>query len=303
MGNRLSEWDLILPSLQIICQEWDGGISTSDLIPKLRELLTLSEEDTVILQWRRDDKFSQKVRNLVSHKTLERKWYAKFKDWKFIITSEWANYLKSHGQILSRIIEKGQIVDGYDAPIQSYFSIFNEAIWNIEKLLKLQIDKSLEQSYMNMLYASMITILETYLYDALKFHIFNQPNDGFLRKFIEQYEQYQEEQFYYKKLYELYEHREDKVSETIDAISYHRLNDISSLYRSIFWIEFNKKSMSEILKAIYKRHDLVHRNGKKKNWQSHNITKEDVEALMTLIKEFVEWIESGIQTILGTFAY
>lgn len=303
MGNRLSEYDLILPSLQIISQEWEGGISTSDLIPKLRKLLTLSEEDTVILQWRRDDKFSQKVRNLVSHKTLERKWYAQFKAWKFVITPEWKNYLQSGEKRLSTIIEKEQIVDAYNSPIQSYFSIFNESIWNIQNLLRIQIDASLEQSYMNMLYASMITILETYLYDALKFNIFNQPNDDLLRKFIEKYEQYQEEQFYYKKLYELYEHREDKVNETIDAISYHRLKDISNLYNSIFWIEFNKESVSEISKAIYKRHDLVHRNGRKKNGQNHNITKEDVENLRDIIKRFVEWLESEIQKILSTFTY
>lgn len=63
------------------------GIKTSELIIKLTEIMKPDGEDLEILEKRKDTKFSQKVRNLVSHKSLEndirwegetdRKWYPK----------------------------------------------------------------------------------------------------------------------------------------------------------------------------------------------------------------------------------
>ena len=59
----ITEKELILPSLQVISDSGDG-ISTSDLIAELRKKVQLSPEDMEILQWRKDDKFSQKVRKI-----------------------------------------------------------------------------------------------------------------------------------------------------------------------------------------------------------------------------------------------
>ncbi len=61
------------------------GITTSDIIDEARKIMKPSGEDTEILDNRNDDKFSQKVRNIVSHKSMEdqvrtvgeknRRWY------------------------------------------------------------------------------------------------------------------------------------------------------------------------------------------------------------------------------------
>ncbi|OOX91179.1 hypothetical protein AAID95_00825 [Campylobacter coli] len=63
------------------------GIKTSELIVNLIEIMKPDGEDMEILKNRQDTKFSQKVRNLVSHKSLEneiiwigekdRQWYPK----------------------------------------------------------------------------------------------------------------------------------------------------------------------------------------------------------------------------------
>lgn len=51
----------------IIVIEEAGEINTTDLIKELRERMQPDGDDLVILAGRNDDKFSQKVRNLVSH--------------------------------------------------------------------------------------------------------------------------------------------------------------------------------------------------------------------------------------------
>ena len=74
MDKIYSEKDLILPALKIIYEaSKDGGkgITTSELIKNLREILNPVGEDLSLLQGRKDDKFSQKVRNLISHKTID----------------------------------------------------------------------------------------------------------------------------------------------------------------------------------------------------------------------------------------
>lgn len=71
MTTRISERELIIPSLWCISRSVGRPISTSVLQDCLRSLLRPSGEDLLILAGRNDDRFSQKVRNLRSHKTLE----------------------------------------------------------------------------------------------------------------------------------------------------------------------------------------------------------------------------------------
>jgi hypothetical protein len=71
MSERISERDLILPALWCINLNSGHPTSTTQLQSLLRELLHPVGEDLIILERRRDDRFSQKVRNLRSHQTLE----------------------------------------------------------------------------------------------------------------------------------------------------------------------------------------------------------------------------------------
>jgi len=68
---RITEPDLILPALYAIHKQ--PGITTGELIVELRSIFNPTGEDADILQGRNDDKFSQIVRNLVSHHTLDQR--------------------------------------------------------------------------------------------------------------------------------------------------------------------------------------------------------------------------------------
>jgi predicted HNH restriction endonuclease len=70
--TRITETDLILPALYVIDKQ--PGITTGELIIELRSIFNPTSEDAEILHGRNDDKFSQIVRNLVSHHTLDRRW-------------------------------------------------------------------------------------------------------------------------------------------------------------------------------------------------------------------------------------
>lgn len=74
--KRVSERELLLPALYFINKE--PGITTSRLKSLLVDLLRPSGKDAEIAKNRSDTYFEQKVRNLVSHRTLQRLGYAQY---------------------------------------------------------------------------------------------------------------------------------------------------------------------------------------------------------------------------------
>lgn len=69
MEKIYTEKDLIIPALQIIAEE-TYGVTTTMLIDKLTEKLKPCGRDIEILKGRNDTVFSQKARNLISHKSI-----------------------------------------------------------------------------------------------------------------------------------------------------------------------------------------------------------------------------------------
>lgn len=89
-----SESDLVLPSLQALCEHDKPGLSTAELQPILRSRLRPKGEDLDTLEGRHDDKFSQKVRNIKSHNRLSRDKLAVFKNNRHFITNTGRNFVQ-----------------------------------------------------------------------------------------------------------------------------------------------------------------------------------------------------------------
>jgi hypothetical protein len=67
--GRVCESDLVVPALRFMSERKDGLITTSELITELESLFNPTGKDAEIIEGRSDTHFSQKVRNLVSHKS------------------------------------------------------------------------------------------------------------------------------------------------------------------------------------------------------------------------------------------
>lgn len=82
MAGRVRERDLIVPALRAAADRQNGYISTADLIPAMEQEFEPEGLDAEILADRSDTYFSQKVRNLVSHRdtrtSMFRKGYAEY---------------------------------------------------------------------------------------------------------------------------------------------------------------------------------------------------------------------------------
>ena len=103
MSGLIKEKDLILPTLRLLDESPSGTLTTSELIPKLEEIFQPRGKDADILPDRSDTHFSQKVRNLVSHRKnndFGKKGYAKYFGekigWK--ITQEGQKFVKNQSE-------------------------------------------------------------------------------------------------------------------------------------------------------------------------------------------------------------
>lgn len=289
---RIIESELILPSLFIINKKEDKKINTSELIIELRQLLNPWKEDTEILEWRKDDKFSQKVRNLRAHRTLEKQGYTVYKEKYFHITQKWEEYLFDNKLRLEEIIKDEQLLDQLLSPISSYYQEFQQSIAKIKQLLEIK-TWDLEQYFINLLYASVITSLETYLSDCFKLNIFT--DDIYMQRFVETFEPYQKEEIYYKDIYKQYENIDKKIKSSLENLMYHNLQKIRKIYKNTFNISiWNITNLEEI---VLIRHDLVHRNWKNKSWKVHKITKRKVLKLCEDISIFVWNIEKQLNKL------
>lgn len=95
----LKEKDIVVPALLAMLDSPNGEIQTSDLINKIRQIFNLDADDLTFLDNRTDQKFTQIVRNLKSHKTLANMNLAEEIEGGFRITPTGVDWLEANGFI------------------------------------------------------------------------------------------------------------------------------------------------------------------------------------------------------------
>lgn len=117
-----SERDLIIPALKAMRRQ--PGLITSDLINTLTDELRPTGKNAKTLHGRRDTHFSQKVRNLRSHRTLENPGLAMYHDGQWFITPKGEQYLDECEEIAASLNQQGlpstprEVSPGAPLPLQ-----------------------------------------------------------------------------------------------------------------------------------------------------------------------------------------
>jgi predicted HNH restriction endonuclease len=104
---RITESELVLPSLYLMTLNPQGSISTSELIRLLTQILKPTGIDAEILENRKDTYFSQKVRNLKSHDTLTKYGYAKYSNGTYYITDRGRELVENNRVNIQYILSSG----------------------------------------------------------------------------------------------------------------------------------------------------------------------------------------------------
>lgn len=169
---------------------------------------------------------------------------------------------------------------------------------------KLEYKSSEDTLIAYLLYANIITSLETYLSDIFINTIFQ--NTLYLRKFVETYPKFKGNEnahkFTLSDIYNKYDKIEEIVTDEILGIIYHNLQTIKPMFKDTFAVEF-PKDMKSIFVAIQIRHDIVHRNGKTKidketkSFTEHIIGRDEIENLITATSKFVAEVDKQMMKL------
>ena len=173
-----------------------------------------------------------------------------------------------------------------------FFNTFKENIENINELLNVSVALEAEQQYYMLLYVNIIIALETYLSDAFINTLFKKRE--FIRTFIEKNPDFQSQKLSLSEIFVKLDTIERDIKNYLVDILWHNLS--KDMYYDTFNISF-PDDLASVYRAIAKRHDIVHRNGKTKEGKIQKITKEEILSLNEKVSKFVEHIDEQLSQI------
>lgn len=177
------------------------------------------------------------------------------------------------------------------ALITEYHSNFTSAILDNESLLKTKVEHSVANCFYRLLFVNVITALETYLSDAFINTVV--PNPALMRRFIESTPEFQSEKIALSDVFKAIEEIEQKTKSYLADVVWHNLQRVKPMYKDTLGIDF-PKDIGTIFRAIIKRHDIVHRNGKTKSGDEILIQQQDVTSLIAAVESFIQHVDAQL---------
>lgn len=159
----------------------------------------------------------------------------------------------------------------------------------------------------SVLYANVITLLESYLSETFLNLVLN--NENYIQKFVETFHDYKYENLKLNDLYKKFESIESIVAKSITEVIFHNIPKVQGMYKDTLGIKFPRE-LEKIHQAIKNRHDIVHRNGRTTNRKLitfrsgittdiHllNIEIYDVKDTLIEVELFIEFIEEQVKEL------
>lgn len=183
--------------------------------------------------------------------------------------------------------------------IDSTFAVLQRDILNLQKLMEIKIEsKELENIFYRQIFSAAITCLEDYLLNTLVKNIFN--HRIFLINFVEKYKEFSKQTINLSDIFKKVENIDNVVKSTLtNNIMYHNLEAIKPIYEQTFNIGI--PDIGNLMKAITKRHDFVHRNGKDRDGNVVIIGYDDVDNLLQEVLIFSQDIDRQIFNQIQNF--
>lgn len=170
--------------------------------------------------------------------------------------------------------------------IDSYFTETRQALNDIDSL-----PEASQKLLYRMLFANVIGTMESYLSEKLlKAATSNEESQ---RKFFSCYEPFSKQDIKLSNIFKQYDNRDRIIIDALRKLMYHDLGKIAPIYNKLLGVKFDKSLMKDIMAKVMVRHDIVHRNGiNKETGKCHNIGKQEVTDLISLVYSFIKDIEN-----------
>lgn len=177
----------------------------------------------------------------------------------------------------------------------NYIQTFQNDVRGLRSLLQQAQPSSarVKQALLRMLYSSAITALETYLSDAFYQTVIK--DESLLERLMLTTPEFTEKKYSLSEIVEWKRQTNEKVSDYLFNIVWHNLAKVRCMYRDVLQVSF-PESASAVYVAVVIRHDIVHRSGRTKGGNTHNLRESDVENLFETLESFVAAIDLQLKS-------
>ena len=175
-----------------------------------------------------------------------------------------------------------------------FYSNFTQSISNIRDIIiSLASSSSYEKQLLPMLFAHLITLMETYLGDTLKKKVLTVPK--YKRAFVEGYKDYQTEKLTLNRVFVAMENIDKTIAKTLNEVLYHNLAKVKGIYKATLNVDLG--DISSLSQAVGVRHDIVHRNCKRLDGSSFEITLTQLTQLLDEVESFIGNVEKQVRLL------
>ncbi|WP_312976317.1 HEPN/Toprim-associated domain-containing protein [Atlantibacter hermannii] len=174
------------------------------------------------------------------------------------------------------------------------FRNFRQSVSEFQQLSTLKSDNQVLQ---RMCFSSIITAMEAYIGDIMKREVLH--NKTIKRRFVEKSGAFNEQKLKVETIYNFLDGLDKRITEELDATAFHNIQTARKMLREVLLIEFPSDLVPELNRAVIKRHDIVHRNGKSTNGQTIHVTSEHVIDLVELVVQCIENIDQQVLDALA----
>ena len=187
------------------------------------------------------------------------------------------------------------VIDSDDYDYDYDNEMYQESHTETDRLLTAvdSLASDVRDKFYMLLYANIISKMEAFLCDTIVNYVMS--NEKHKQIFVQTYKPLGDQQFPMSAIYSKYNSLDMLIRNALTAIVYHDIKLVKNLYKNNIGIDVQPDEV--IMTAIKTRHDIVHRNGKDKDGNLCNITKEMVEELSIHMKDYIENIERRINSI------
>ena len=134
--------------------------------------------------------------------------------------------------------------------------------------------------------------METYLSDTVKKQILTR--EPIRRRFVQTNEAFKEK-IVVQEIFRKLESLNEEIIQTIDMMSFHNLDKTTGLYKLVLDTQFPTTNIAELKKAVERRHDIVHRNGKTSEGKLLEVTMDDVAKLIEVVDATIQHIDKQVK--------
>jgi hypothetical protein len=177
-----------------------------------------------------------------------------------------------------------------------FHETFIESLEEIGTLACISIaDPKMQQVQLRMLFAAVITSVETYLSDAFINTVV--PDEQLRHEFMRTTPRFADKKYQLTEVLTWLDDSKRAVEKHLLDIIYHNLFIVEKMYTAVLHVDFpDQARLAALQSAIETRHHIVHRNGRTKKGERIELNVADLNALLQRTKQFIRHIDDQLKT-------